>query len=313
MNAADAPARLIVALDGSRLAEAVLPLVRSLAVCLGAEVTLFHSLESEPPPTVHGEPHLSTVPEAEAYLAGIAHRLHGAGAPGGHPVATHVHTDPTREVASGIADHASELNADIVILAAHGRGGVKEWLAGRIPQQVVARAGRPVLIVPTPLDRDRSAIRRILLPVDPAGEAAAAMPLAQRIGAGCRSGMVLLTVIPTAKTMPGEAGVATIFLPHAAASLLDWVEEEMRARLERLGESLRKAGLAVATEVRRGDPAAQILAVLRRKDEALSEGPDLVIMATHARAGLDGLLAGSVTPRVVGASPCPLLLVPLGS
>ncbi|MDO8672276.1 MAG: universal stress protein [Dehalococcoidia bacterium] len=309
MNSTDSRTRLIVALDGSKLAETVIPLVQSLAACLAAEVTLFHSLEAAPPQTVHGESHLNTFLAAESYLAGVARRLHDAG----FNAATHVHAEPTREVAAGIAGHAAELKADMIVLAAHGSGGFKDWLIGRIPQQVLALIDRPVLIVPIPTDRSlagESAIELILLPVDPAGDAAAAIPVVQRIAGGCQAETLLLSVIPTAATMPGEAGVASIFLPRTATRLLDWAEDEMRARLVQLGESFGKVGLATSTEVRRGDPAAEILAVLRRKD---GRCPDLVVLATHARAGLDGMLAGSVTPRVVGGSPCPLLLVPLAS
>jgi nucleotide-binding universal stress UspA family protein len=47
-------ARIAVALDGSRLAETVLPAARSLAATLGAELALVHVIEREPPREVHG-------------------------------------------------------------------------------------------------------------------------------------------------------------------------------------------------------------------------------------------------------------------
>ena len=57
---------ILVALDGSRLAEAVLPAACSLAKTLGARLALVHVLEKEPPATVHGEPHQRDVQEASA-------------------------------------------------------------------------------------------------------------------------------------------------------------------------------------------------------------------------------------------------------
>ncbi len=300
-NRVSSPTRLLVALDGSHLAESVLPLVQTLAKALDAEVTLLHVLEYEPPATVHGEPHITTLAQAQAYLKRVAEQMRASGL----PITTHAHTNPERDVAASIAGHAAELNADMIVLAAHGRGGIRQWLVGRIPQQVAARAGRPVLIVPTPTDHDLSALRRILLPMDPAGEAVAALPLAQRLAAACKAELVLVTVVPTPGTMPGNAGAATVFLPHTAETLLDYAEDQARAKLEQLAMSLRDARITVTTDVRRGDPARELVQAIT------AHGVDLVVMATHARAGLDGLLAGSVGPRVVAAAPCPVLLVPI--
>ncbi len=58
----------------------------------------------------------------------------------------------------------------------------------------------------------------------------------------------------------------------------------------------------VYCEFRMGDPAAEIL-----KYAALN-GPSLIIMPTHGRAGLERLLSGSVTEQVLRKSHCPMLL-----
>ena len=43
---------------------------------------------------------------------------------------------------------------------------------------------------------------------------------------------------------------------------------------------------------------------------AASENVDLIVMATHGRTGLDHLLLGSVTEKVIARAPCPVLIVP---
>jgi nucleotide-binding universal stress UspA family protein len=48
--------RILVPLDGSKLAEAALPLAIRIAKCFDSEVILFHGLEQNPPETIHGEP-----------------------------------------------------------------------------------------------------------------------------------------------------------------------------------------------------------------------------------------------------------------
>ena len=52
--------RIMVPLDGSRLAESVLPMVTLLARDLGAQIWLLHVVEERPPQAVHGEPHLTS-------------------------------------------------------------------------------------------------------------------------------------------------------------------------------------------------------------------------------------------------------------
>ena len=60
---------LLVPLDGSPAAEAVLPAATTLARALPARLSLLHSIERDAPDRVHGERHLTGVAEAEAYLA----------------------------------------------------------------------------------------------------------------------------------------------------------------------------------------------------------------------------------------------------
>ena len=66
---------LIVPLDGSRLAEAALPITRQLAQSLVAPVTLVHLIERHAPERIHGEHHLSSPGEAERYLTELSRRF----------------------------------------------------------------------------------------------------------------------------------------------------------------------------------------------------------------------------------------------
>lgn len=301
-NNLPAPAHFIVGLDGSRLAESVLPAVRDLAKALQARVTLVHVLETQPPATVHGEPHLTSAAAAQTYLQRVSQRL----ADEGVDVSTHVHDDPQRDVAAGIVLHAAELNADLIAICVHGRGGgLQDWLVGRTAQRVIALANRPVLVVPLHAKGDLGNYRHLLFPVDQYGDAQAALPLARRLAEATRAEVFLVTVVPTAGTMPGDAGAASVFLPHTAESLLAFAEDEARAVLERLAGESAAAGTQVVVDVRRGDPARELLQAI------IAFAADLVVMSTHARTGLDGFWAGSVGPRVVGSAPCPLLLVPI--
>jgi len=73
--------RILVPLDGSRLAEAVLPAACSIAQKLGARRLLLHVLELDSPVTVHGEPHLRGLQEAAPISSRTLCHFAGAGSP----------------------------------------------------------------------------------------------------------------------------------------------------------------------------------------------------------------------------------------
>lgn len=45
-------------------------------------------------------------------------------------------------------------------------------------------------------------------------------------------------------------------------------------------------------------------------EKAASEGVDLIVMSTHGRTGLEHMILGSVSEKVVARAPCPVLVVP---
>ncbi len=45
-------------------------------------------------------------------------------------------------------------------------------------------------------------------------------------------------------------------------------------------------------------------------EKAKEEGVDMIVMSTHGRTGLDHIILGSVTEKVVARAPCPVLVVP---
>lgn len=64
-----------------------------------------------------------------------------------------------------------------------------------------------------------------------------------------------------------------------------------------------QAGLFVRLDVVPGDPAGVII------DTAIAEEVDLIVMSTHGYTGIDHLVMGSVTERVLRQAPCPVFVV----
>jgi len=71
---------------------------------------------------------------------------------------------------------------------------------------------------------------------------------------------------------------------------------------EKFGEFFSLIELRQRVEV--GAPHANITELAER------EGADLIVMSTHGRTGLDHILMGSVTEKVVARAPCPVLSIP---
>ncbi|MDQ3855617.1 MAG: universal stress protein, partial [Chloroflexota bacterium] len=90
--------RLLVPLDGSRLAESVLPWASQLAQVFDAEIVLLHVRERGAPRTIHGELHLQETAEAQEYLDRLIASL-----PKGARAERHVHTVAEGDVAGSIA------------------------------------------------------------------------------------------------------------------------------------------------------------------------------------------------------------------
>ena len=144
-------ARILVALDGSPLAERVRPHVEALAERFGATVTLLRATDPlaggaaaglpleggayDPTPLVEADRR-----EAAAYLEGVASRLRARG------LAVE-QAQPDGEAPGAIAQHARRWGADLVAMTTHGRSGLERVVFGSVAEAVLRRAPCPVLLV----------------------------------------------------------------------------------------------------------------------------------------------------------------------
>ena len=140
--------RIVVALDGSELAERALGPAQELARRLGAPLHLvriadvtrfqFGMNEAALEYAALGRELSDEEDEATRYLAAVAARLAADGAA------------PTTEVRRGFA--ARQLvdlvrPGDLLVMASHGRTGPRRWLLGSVAEEVVRHAAAPVLLV----------------------------------------------------------------------------------------------------------------------------------------------------------------------
>jgi nucleotide-binding universal stress UspA family protein len=293
---------LLVPLDGSGLAEVVLPLVRRLALAWQAKVILLHVIERGSPTEVHGDRHLSEVAEAEEYLSGIAERLRVDGI----EVEVHAHPSPEGDVARSIVQHSEEVRCDLVVLCTHGQGRMRNLLFGRIAQQVLRRGTAPVLLVrPPEADAELPEHGVVLVPVGgPAGSDRVLLP-ALSFSRALHATLRLVTIVPTQETLRGNRQAVGTLLPATTRAALDLEESEAQAHLDALRESVQASGdgVPVETEVCRGDVPGLLAAEATK--------PDVVLTAitTHARPGIQTVWSGSVTSQLLSRMRAPILLV----
>lgn len=296
--------RLVVPLDGSRLAEVVIAPASRLARHLGVRVILLHVLEDRAPATVHGERHLTTAGEADAYLAEIAQGM----AADGITVEYHSHDNPEGDVAASISDHAAELEASLLVLCTHGRGRPRDWVVGSIAEQVVRKAETPVLLI-RPSTEDGCAFppHSVITALDGTPEAERVLPIASTLAHAFGVTQYLLICVPTPGTLTGDRVATARLAPSATAAALDLEAEDAGEYARGLAEALSASGVETQAVVARGEIAQSVI------DLADARGPALIAMATHARGMLEGFWSASVGKRVVSRAHCPLLLMRAGT
>jgi nucleotide-binding universal stress UspA family protein len=147
MGAPETYRRVLVPLDGSPLAEAVLPFVSSLARPLGLEIALLRVIPIVTPKVVEGGTRRIILDqgerlreEAEVYLRGVA----GSLVADGFRVTTTVRTG---EAAPEIVAGARECQVDLIGMMTHGRTGLGRLFFGSVAEAVLRHAAVPVFVV----------------------------------------------------------------------------------------------------------------------------------------------------------------------
>ena len=143
--------KILVPLDGSKSAEAVLAHVRQLAQCTGSEIILLHVV------TYPHYDYLLTEPELTASLR---ESLENEGCKYLGRIASDL-TDQffkvraevigvQGKIADTILDYAHQQQVGMIALSIQGKKGPDGWMQGSVADQVVRHATVPVLVVRSP-------------------------------------------------------------------------------------------------------------------------------------------------------------------
>lgn len=137
--------KILVPLDGSKIAEGVLPHARALAYSEGAELILLN-VAANPMDFVFSDPGIANKEIAEQqsrsknYMTDIESQLKASG----FRVSILLREGPVAEV---ILKTAEENNVDVIAMSTHGRTGPARWLLGSVADRVVRNSKVPVLLI----------------------------------------------------------------------------------------------------------------------------------------------------------------------
>ncbi len=293
---------LLVPLDGSKLAESVLQVVKKFAERLECAVKLLHVIEKRPPSSIHGDTHIQDAAGAERYLALIAERLRGWGL----NVSSHVHEVPQGDVPWSIAEHARELEADLIVLCTHGTGGFKRLVFGTNAEQVLAHGRTPVLLIKTneyghPAPLGPFSITALM---DRSSQGEPVLTACAELAAIFGAKLHLLYVVPTADSVTPEEVPGGRLFPQTTRLLLDMETEEIYAHMRSQLKSLLARNIDASGSVERGEALQAVVDASARREA------DLVAMATKGLAGLGALWAKDLVARISAGYDGALLLLP---
>jgi nucleotide-binding universal stress UspA family protein len=303
--------RMLVPVDGSELAEVVFTYAKELAGRLDIDIILLHVCRPEerdrlPMHRAYIERAAETVKQQSQSVQEITGLQPGR-------QAVEVRGDvATGHPAEEILSYADKNSIDLILIATHGRSGVRRWVMGSVADKILRTSKVPVWLVrasiPKEVVYDQWPSRTILVPLDGSKIAEGVLPhvesLAKQRGAELVE-VILLRVC--------EPELITSDYPDASMPL-SWDEHLKRQTayckqlsaqyMAGIEKQLRDAGLKVRSEIITGaSPADEIISYA-------SKNPfNLIVMATHGHSGITRWAYGSVADRVLHGVSSPIFLV----
>jgi nucleotide-binding universal stress UspA family protein len=295
---------ILVPLDGSMLAECVLPHVEAMAPVTHARITLLHVLQQTQggggtPAIDPVEWHLQKQ-NSEKYLEGIVNRLGEAGILGVDPVI--LEGNP----AGSVIDFARNNNVDLIALSTHGHSGLSGWNVSGVVQKILLRSYKSTLLVraylPAAASTTRVRYKRLFVGMDGSPRSEFVLPFAINLAQYHKSQLILETVIekprvinrmPISQEMT-ELSNQFVEKNHQAASHY----------FKQLVAQFSTKALKIKTHISIGDSAIAVL-----HDMVEESNADLVLLVAHGETGERRWPYGSVTTSFIAYGSTSLLIM----
>jgi nucleotide-binding universal stress UspA family protein len=296
---------ILVPLDGTRFAEAALLPAARLA--RGRQGRLHLLLAHQPTAVLVGPGEMAAadpgldralLEQEENYLAGAAASAGRAG------VGTVTLSQAVGPAGDAICEEADRIEADLIVMATHGRSALGRLWMGSVSSHVVRDAGVPVLLVHP--NREESALQRdtgagMLVALDLSGFAEAILEPVVDMANLLQAHVTLLHVVE-----PNYHAVDPLspYPLDQDQTVTDIRRADAQRRLDDIADRLRARGLCVSARVTIAPNAAvELLETLEVRKY------DLLAMTTHGAGGLRHLLSGSVADKVIRSAGKPILVL----
>ena len=292
--------RMLIPLDGSKVAEQVLPYARFLAKALAIPVDLLGVVDPEalvalanPARGRHVDTLVAeTMSRTALYLETVARSFSGG------QVKCSSGKGKAEEV---VIEKAATDKNTLIVMATHGRSGIQRWLLGSVADKVLHGATNHLLLVRAS-DQGKTdgeaALKTAIVPLDGSPLAEQVLPYIVELAKKMKLKVVLMRsyALPTSVTAEDYG--------FYSADLLDHLESEARDYLAGKVNEVKQKGVDdVASVVNVGYGAEEIITLGRNTSD------NFIAMCTHGRSGIQRWVLGSVTDRVVRHSGDPVLII----
>ena len=273
--------KIVVPLDGSKLAEVALPYAEEMAAKMGSDIILLTVLESDEPQE-HEKQQMYTEKVAEVTRYHAAKYLGN----GGSKAVKIAAATRTGNPAEAIIDYADKGDYTLIIMASHGRSGISRWAVGSVADKVVrAKARQPVMLIRAKESRsdvrEKRVLKKVLVPLDGSPGGQTVIPFISKIASRLDMELTLLQVV-------SQNGDTT-------RNAETYLQDECR--------KLAEEGITSGYRVSKGTVADRII------DLADELAFDLVAMSTRGRTGVSAWPMGSTAQKVFLGGNTPLLLI----
>jgi nucleotide-binding universal stress UspA family protein len=292
---------ILVPLDGSALAECVLPHVKAIAPVTKARVTLIHVLEH--PENRSGGPPVDPLgwhmqkQEVQRYLEEKIEQLQKEGLDASLSMLE-------GKSAEGIIDFAQTNAVDLIALSTHGRTGLTGWNVSSVVQKVLLRSYRSILLVRAygTGSSNEVAYKRLFVASDCSARGEYIIPFAISLAQFHKSRIILGTVIEKPEV------IQRLPLTEDEINLANQLSEINQRTAthchKQITTQLSLKGIDFETHIRVADHAIGALHDMVEEVQA-----DMVMLVAHGETGERRWPYGSITTSLIAHGNVPLMII----
>ncbi|HFE64778.1 MAG TPA: universal stress protein [Caldithrix sp.] len=195
-----------------------------------------------------------------------------------------------------ILEYLNTNQVDIIVMGTHGRAGLRHLLLGSVAEKVGRFSAVPVLTVHRSIQNFQ--IKKLLVPIDFSPYSKQATEYAISLARNFNASITFLHVVEQEIFPPFYAsGVESVFEidPDLDKRVIENMNEFLSEQLD--------GHIETSYIVREGKSHKEIV------DFAREDKSDIIVIASHGLTGLDYILLGSTTEKVIRWAKCPVLTV----